>query len=137
MAVAIYYSNRILKYQAYQPRLAEPCQRSAPQNLKALKATSPPKSARCASSHSPGVRSGSGHGKQSNTAVTDVAALRPRGKVVIVIKTDGEDNRSTQVTKKQLARMIAAKEKIGWRFVYEGPRLVGLQEAARSAHRPR
>lgn len=56
------------------------------------------------------------------------AGARP-GKVVVVIITDGQENASAEFKKDQIEKMIKAKEKAGWQFVFLSADLASIGEA--------
>ena len=57
---------------------------------------------------------------------TDVA--RPR-KVLFVVVTDGEENASTQFDRPRVTRLMEAKKKLGWEFVFLSADLAAFDDA--------
>lgn len=53
------------------------------------------------------------------------------GKIVVVIITDGQENASVEFTKKQVEKMIKAKEAAGWQFVFLSADLASIGEASK------
>lgn len=51
------------------------------------------------------------------------------GKVVVVVITDGEENASVEFNKAQVEKMIKAKTKEGWQFVFLSADLASIGEA--------
>lgn len=62
-------------------------------------------------------------------AINALAATNPQSQVIFVIDTDGDDNASNTATRASLAKLIRQKENDGWKFIFRGSDLSGLQAA--------
>jgi Mg-chelatase subunit ChlD len=61
--------------------------------------------------------------------ILDTDAIANGRKVVVVILTDGLENRSEEFSQQQIRTMISDRERLGWTFVFLG---AGLESAAQA-----
>ncbi|MFO1539797.1 MAG: hypothetical protein ACKOTZ_05020 [Chloroflexota bacterium] len=69
-------------------------------------------------------------------AIRNLVKQRPVGRVIFAIATDGEDNAGTSASRDSLARLIRARERAGWSFLFIGAGATDLQAAVAAVDAP-